>query len=410
VFSGLIVLFIVTNLFEIKEQGQYYLILSLVALQSFVDLGIIPVMSNVILRDWTEYKNTVSDHLQSNKISKIRGYFYFFLKWYSILSFILLFISVIFSLNFREDSQLFNLLISISFIVVLNFFLNLFWLFLEGIGDFYNLYLFRTIQLLFSTGCLFFFITCDFGIHSLLFFYSSLFFSSVIFIFFKWRTFKFLIFGERIIFQYFKEIFPFHFNVFIQSLFGYFTWQALIPLFYDKTGALFSGKLGVTLQIAALFLSFSTFLVYSKSPIYSKLLFSKSHHDVLNIWKKDLITSYLIFIFLILIYLFLFYMDVSLFRPFFNRSLNVTNSFLIFIIHFFYVFNHSISVLSRLNKKELLTVSGAFVPILSYAIVYFCIDLFSLDIIFVMLLLLNSLFFIYNYLKFKKFKSDFISI
>jgi len=63
---------------EIKDQGAYYLILSLVALQSFVDLGVISVMASVILRDWTEFKNTTSYQTRENKISIIRGYAHFF--------------------------------------------------------------------------------------------------------------------------------------------------------------------------------------------------------------------------------------------------------------------------------------------------------------------------------------------
>lgn len=409
VFSGLIVLYIVTSLLGIQDQGSYYLILSLVALQSFVDLGVISVMVNVILRDWTEYKNANSIQIRENKISIIRGYFHFFLKWYSTLSFLLLLISIIYSHNFKNESHLFYVLNCISIISSFNFFLNLFWLFLEGIGDYYSLYIFRTIQLLFSTLCLYVLIQYNFGINSFFYYYCLTFFTSIFFIITKWSTFHLFIFGLRTKFLYFKEVFSFHFNVFIQSVFGYFTWQALIPLFYDKLGPVVAGKLGVTVQISSLFLSFSTFLIYSKSPIFSNLLVIKNYDQIKSLWKRDLILSYFLFFSFIIVYIFLFYLDFNLFKPFFNRGLIISNSLLIFFIHSFYIFNQSVAVLTRLNKKEILSLSGVLVPILSYTLVFIGINYLSLDIILSLLFLLNTLFFIINYVRFRNFKSNYLS-
>lgn len=409
VFSGLIVLYIVTSLLGIQDQGSYYLILSLVALQSFVDLGVISVMVSVILKDWTEFGTSNSIQIRDYKISTIRGYFHFFLKWYLSLSILLLLISIIYSYNFKNESELFNILICISIISSFNFFLNLFWLFLEGIGDYFSLYIFRTIQLVFSTVCLYFLIQYNFGVSSFFYFYCLTFLTSILFIIKKWSTFHLFIFGIRSDFLYFKEIFPFHFTVFIQSIFGYFTWQAIIPLFYNKLGPVVAGKLGVTVQIASLFLSFSTFLIYSKSPIFSKLLLVKNHDQIKSLWKKDLFLSYVLFFSFVLVYIFLFYFDFNLFKSFFNRGLKISNSLLIFFIHSFYIFNQSVAVLTRLNKKEILSFSGVLVPILSYALVFLGVNYLSLDMIFCLLFLLNALFFVVNYVRFKNFKSNYLS-
>jgi len=348
---------------EIKDQGAYYLILSLVALQSFVDLGVISVMASVILRDWTEFKNTTSYQTRENKISIIRGYAHFFLPWYLALSLLLLSFSIIYSFNYKGDNQLFKILISISFISSLNFFLNFFWLFLEGIGDYFKLYSFRLIQLIFTTICLYLLIIYDFGLDSFLYFYYLVFFSSLIFIVFKWQTFSFLILGDKVKFRYFTEIFPFHFKIFIQSIFGYFTWQAMIPLFYSRLGPVFAGKLGFTVQLGLL----------------------------------------------ILFYLVLYFFNLTLLSSIFDRGLSVSTSLIILLIHSFHIFNQSIAVLTRLNKNEILSISGVLVPILSYAIVFFSINFVSLDLIFCLVLFLNFLFFIYNYLRFRKFKLTYLS-
>ena len=409
VLSGLVILYIVTSLMEIKDQGAYYLILSLVALQSFVDLGVISVMASVILRDWTEFKNTTSYQTRENKISIIRGYAHFFLPWYLALSLLLLSFSIIYSFNYKGDNQLFKILISISFISSLNFFLNFFWLFLEGIGDYFKLYSFRLIQLIFTTICLYLLIIYDFGLDSFLYFYYLVFFSSLIFIVFKWQTFSFLILGDKVKFRYFTEIFPFHFKIFIQSIFGYFTWQAMIPLFYSRLGPVFAGKLGFTVQLATLILSFSTFLIYSKSPVYSKLFYTKDFDTIWNLWKRDLWISYLTFSLLILFYLVLYFFNLTLLSSIFDRGLSVSTSLIILLIHSFHIFNQSIAVLTRLNKNEILSISGVLVPILSYAIVFFSINFVSLDLIFCLVLFLNFLFFIYNYLRFRKFKLTYLS-
>ena len=409
VFSGLIILYIVTSLLEIQDQGSYYLILSLVGLQSFVDLGVISVMVSIILREWTEFRSTSSSQIRDRKISIIRGYFHFFIKWYLSLSFVLLLISLFYSYRYKSDNQLFTILLSISIITSLNFFLNLFWLFLEGIADFLNLYVFRAIQLGFSTSCLYLLIRFNFGLSAFIYFYSITFFTSLFFIVLKWNIFSVFFNGSRIKFLYFKDIFPFHFSIFIQSIFGYFTWQALVPLFYDNLGSSLAGKFGVSVQISSLFLSFSTFLIYSKSPIFSKLYLNKNYDQILTIWKRDLMLSYCSFFSFVTIFVLFYYLDLSLVKPFFDRILTITNVILIFLIHSFYIFNQSIAVLTRLNKKEILSISGLLVPILSYILVYLCINFISLNMIFYFLFFLNVLFVVYNYFRFRMYKNNYLS-
>jgi hypothetical protein len=401
--SGLIFIFSITSFYSINEQGDYYLILSLFSLQSFVDLGVGSVMYNYLIKEWNEYSSSDDVLYKEDKIQIIRGYFRFLLKWFILFSVVLFTISIVFSFFYSSNVFVFNVLLFISFLSTFIFFSNLFNIFIEGTGKFFSLYFFKSFQLL--TSSILFFVLCynGFGIVSMIYFYAFLVLSSIVYFLYNNSFYNLILFGINKKTSYFTDIFPFHFKIILQSIFGYLTWQAIIPIVYSIQGAESAGRLGFSVQIANLFLTLSTSIIYSSTPVYSDLILNKNLILLKRKWLLDLILSCLFFLILISIYFVLFFLDFELLRQYFLRALPPKVNLFILLIFFTYVVNQSIASITRLRKVEILFYNGIALPILSFLIIYFFLEIIDLQNIFLILLFINFIFLVFNFMKLRKF-------
>jgi len=303
--GGLFSLYLIALFLNKEEQGFYYTFGSILAIQVFFELGFNGIITQYAAHESAHISSygmakSESEHIAQSRLSSLLR---FCIKWFSLLSVVLLFILLIVGyvffgkfghgVNVNWKLPWLFLVINTCFSFVLSPILS----FLEGIGRIKDVAKLRLIQQ--TVNLIVLWTMLSLGGHL----YSgpvagliSLFIPLSILLFSNFKNDLLKIWKLLDIWKlnYKTEIFPYQWKIALSWISGYFIFQLFNPVLFATEGAVVAGQMGMTLVVLNNIQSLSMSWMSTKLPVFSNLISLKQYKTLDTIFEKTLKQSVLI--------------------------------------------------------------------------------------------------------------------
>lgn len=297
-FAGIISIFFIAAFLSGDEQGYYYTFGSILAIQTFFELGFTDIITQYVAHEVAHLnlgENLAYDGEEKYR-SRLTYLIKFCIKWYLVIAIAFFLVVNIVGFVFfssygtegiEVDWKLPWLLLSFS--TALKLFQSPFTAIFNGLGrvkDMMQITFYQQLILPISQWVMF---AC--GLKLYVVGISSMLGVLVWFVFVYGSNLRELYLNlikgeitERI--SYFKEIFPYQWKIALSWISGYFIFQLFNPVLFATEGAVVAGQMGMTITvlnaIQGLVLSWQT----TKTPKYSGLIEMKQYNQLDVLFNK----------------------------------------------------------------------------------------------------------------------------
>lgn len=408
-FQSITVILILFKLSDF-EQGIYYALNSMFAINIFFDFGISIILIHFVSSYRANLKISNYDldgSIESINLLNLFGRFIF--KWYLLAS---LFLFILFLLYgfflFKEQSyshvnlNLLILLIAITF--SLNFLLSPIFLFLEGLNNLKSVYIFKIIQSGFSYLLFHISLIFDLRLLSLFVFqFSSL--ILVLFFVFKYRNFIKKVFLNNLnisqSFNWKQKFLPLQLKIGLSSISGFLVFSTFVPIAFKLYGPIYAGQLGLCLTICSSAMNLASGFIAPTISKFGHLVSINKITTAYNLMKSVTIRivflSILYFFTLILAYFIMYEFDFTIL----DRLLPISDLVIFFISYLLIISSLPASSFLRSFKEEPLFFisisSGVITLFMNFFIMNFCpsfyvsINFLCINLIFIPLIFILTL-------------------
>ncbi len=279
--SGLLGLILIGRYFAPEVQGYYYTFASLVALQSFVELGLYIVVSNVASHEWARLRVGADGHIEGDPVALSRlvslGRFVF--KWYAWAALAFFLIAGSGGYWFLERAQASAIDWRAPWILHMAFSAVLLWCMpflslLEGCNQFALVARFRILMAV--VGSLGFWAAIVAGANlwaaPVLSAVSAI--ACIYYLAVTQRKF-FLPFFERPThggMNWRRQILPMQWRLALQGVVSYLVFSLLTPVMFHYHGSVVAGQMGMTMQLVMAVQSIASIWVLTKVPRFGVLV------------------------------------------------------------------------------------------------------------------------------------------
>lgn len=318
VIVGLVGIVLIAGYFPLEVQGFYYTIASLIALQSFVELGLYLVIYNCASHEWSELHLGWNGRIEGNPdaLSRLVSLGRFTFKWYAAAALIYLILAGGGGYWFLERTPAPHIDWRMPWLVHVVFSSILLWCtpflsLLEGCDQVARVARFRTWQAIGSNLALWAAILSGTGLWAA----PALSITSVL------VCVGYLLVGRREFFKPFfrppesaricwrSEVFPMQWRLAMQGVMNYFVYSLFTPVMFYYHGPAAAGKMGMTWQVVMAIQSVAIIWVATKAPRFGMLVAKREFAALDMMWRKAALMSFsglvcgVIIIFLLMDYL-----------------------------------------------------------------------------------------------------------
>lgn len=367
VIFGLVSIYIITSFFSQEQQGYYYTFLSILALQSFVELGLTLVIMNIASHEWAYLHLNEHGDIVGNKdnVSRLKSLATFTLRWFGIAGFLFTVIVTICGYTFFAQNHNFSndwvapwIIVSIFSGLIIP--LLPFIAFLEGCNQVINISKFRLLQSSLMSVTFLVVALFDGGLWALV---ASIFINLITacwFLFVRYYRFFGSLFSsnDSSLIDWRFDIWPLQWKIGLSGIFSYFAMSLFVPVMFVYHGPVIAGQMGVTISIASAIQSIGLSWISTRIPLFGGCI-AKKEFDILDkLWlKTSLVSTAFVFIaFLLLIFVLL---ALSSTENILNqRLLPLSSSIYYFIAIMLMQITQCESIYLRAHKREPLFVVG----------------------------------------------------
>ena len=302
-----------------EVQGYYYTFGSLLALQTFFDLGFTGIMTQYVAHErahleWDDSKLWLNgDDFYKSRLSSL---LHFCVKWYTVISGVMLVVLIIvgfvFFSRFQQgaDVEWGGPWIAVCIGTSLNLFLAPILAYLRGLDkvkEVSKIFFYRQmiIPVITWVGLLVGMNLYVLGIASI---------CSALYVFAcilnsNFRSILSDIWKNNITSRvdYMKEIFPYQWKISLSWVSGYFLFQLFNPVLFATEGAVVAGQMGMTLQVLNGISGLTMNWINTKIPQFSFHIERKEYADLDKLFFKTLKQESSVCLFLIIFFIFLIY-------------------------------------------------------------------------------------------------------
>lgn len=294
--SGLVTLLLIATRFSPEIQGYYYTFASLLALQSFVELGLYVVILSRASHEWSKLSidsagNVVGD---ASALSRLASLMRFIAKWYTVVSTLFVlgagFAGYLF-LDQTPSSEISWLAPwwAVVFLAAVQLWLMPILSMLEGCNQVVVLNRFRFMQSIAEAMMMWFLITAGAGlwvaVGSLAVKVTAILFLLAV----KYRRFFLSLLAhaklEQILWR--DEIWPMQWRIGVQGVMNYFFFSLYNPVMFHYHGAKVAGQMGMTLQVIGVIQMLGFAWVQTKVPRFGMLASSREYSELDKIWWRS---------------------------------------------------------------------------------------------------------------------------
>ncbi len=288
--AGPVTALLVASKFTPTIQGFYYTFVSILALQTFVELGSGLAITQFASHEWANLRVGENKRIEgdTNSLSRLASLAQIAIKWYCIAAVIVIVgLSiggyVFFSQSPTQDVSWKLPWISLCVFTGINLFTIAIWALLEGCNQVSNVYLYRFFQGLCGSSAAWCAIllgadlwTC--GIMTFVgLIYAGLFLRRN-----YWEFFKSLLLtkseGPRLI--WLTDILPFQWRIALSSVSGYFIFSLFTPVLFHYHGPVVAGQMGMTWALTGAVLAIGGAWVSPRVPQFGMMVAQKRYAEM----------------------------------------------------------------------------------------------------------------------------------
>lgn len=365
--AGLFGLFLISLYFPPKVQGFYYTFASLVALQSFVELGLYLVISNVASHEWSKLNLATDGSIEGDPraLSRLVSLGRFVFKWYAVAALAFFVLAGAGGYWFLGKTETVGIDWQIPWLLHIAFSALLLWCMpflslLEGCGQVAVVAKFRIIQALISN---IFFL---FAIFSGAMLWAAPVLSSIgafacIFYLLVSRRYFFKIFFIKpnvIGLNWRLEIFPMQWRLALLGFVNYFIFSLFTPVMFHYHGAVIAGQMGMTLQLISAVQAMAMIWILTESPRFGVFVAKREFSQLDSAWRKATLYSVSMMLLGLLVLQGVLYVMTMTHIKFVNRVLPLSSFALLSAGGVFALLGHCLALYLRAHLKEVYTQVG----------------------------------------------------
>ena len=288
-FAAPITLLLISLYLKPEVQGLYYTFLSLVAMQSFVELGFCIVITQFASHEWARLYLDDSGFISGDERARQRlislGRLVF--KWYACASIIFvllvggggyLFLSQSPDLGISWKGPWFSLMVVAGLQLWALPFLSL----LEGCNQVHTIYRFRFVQGVFISLAMWMAMSLDFGLWMAIAGVGAGLIATLYLILIVYRKFfqPFFTFKPEQEIHWKEEIWPMQWRLALGGSMGYFMVSIYTPVMFHYHGPVVAGQMGMTWQLVTALGSLAMAWVATKVPRFGILVAKKNYTEL----------------------------------------------------------------------------------------------------------------------------------
>lgn len=422
-FTGVASVFFITSFLTGVEQGFYYTFGSLLAMQVFFELGLTGIMTQYVAHEASHLQLDENSNYQGERryVSRLASLVHFCVKWYAVIAFIVvIFLLVVGFIYFNkygeEQTEQVEwrwpwLLICLA--TGIKLFQSPFTSIITGLGfvkevskiSFWQHLLLPLCSWLgLAVGLKLYVVGIGYLLTVLLWFFYVNRYGFVKLLANLWKE----KIEEKV--SYMKEIFPYQWRIALSWISGYFIFQLFNPVLFATEGAVVAGQMGMTLTALNAIQTFSFSWLNTKVPLYSKLIALKDYVQLDNIFNKTLKQMVSVcLLLLITFFIIVFFLNITHLK--FNGNI-LADRFLGYIPLLFMMwpiflqqYVSSWATYLRCHKKEPYLINSICAGIaIGSGTVFFC-RLYGIYGVTINYCILQTLFFLWGYRIYKKYKN-----
>ncbi len=365
VLKSFIAIYLIAKYFTTIEQGFYYTFSSLLAIQVLFELGFSSIITQFVAHEKSKLE-WVGTNLIGNEISlsRISSLLKFTLKWFFVMSIILLIVLTIvgfifftkystieYSVNWKGPWCLLTL--STSF----NLFFSSILFYYEGLGKVEKVAKLKFFNVVITS--IFFIILILFKTNLYAFAISNFLYFIIILIWFNYSEAKDILYKILHIskipetFSWKKEILPYQTKIAMSWVSGYLIFQLFNPVIFSTFGPQLAGQMGLTQAVINGIFGLTNSWMLTKVTIFSMHIAKKEYqilnYKFINTLKQSLFIMVLSFI---IMFVLLYLLKHSKYSAFENRFLPITSTIFLSISTIIIYINNSIATYLRCHKEE----------------------------------------------------------
>ena len=280
--ASIATLFFIASYLNEEEQGYYYTFGSIIAIQVFFELGLTSIITQYVAHEAVhvtiaEHEVTGESRFQSRLASLLR----FCVKWYTVISIILLValivVGFVFFTKYNNSAsvswQYPWILLSVATAVKL--FQSPLTSYITGVGKVKEMNAMMFYQQLSIPTTTWVCLMCGLRLYAL---GISVIVSCIVWMIYMYRKDISVIYRQmwRVIVEervgYMKEIFPMQWRIALSWVSGYFVFQLFNPVLFATEGPVVAGQMGMTLQVLGGVQAFCISWISTKIPLMSGLI------------------------------------------------------------------------------------------------------------------------------------------
>lgn len=298
--AGLLGLFLISQYFAPAAQGFYYTFASLVALQSFVELGLYIVISNVASHEWARLGVGPGGHIEGDPraLSRLVSLGRFVFKWYAVAALAFFLCAGAGGYWFLGRSSLTGVnwegpwLLHVLFSAVLLWcmpFLSL----LEGCNQFALVARFRIWMAVASNVGFWIAIVAGANLWAapVLSAISAL--ACIYYLVVRQRSFFLPFFDPPAlaVMNWRLEILPMQWRLALQGVVSYLAFSLFTPVMFHYQGPVVAGQMGMTLQLVMAVQSIASIWILTKVPRFGVLVAQGDYVGLDSEWRRSSLLS-----------------------------------------------------------------------------------------------------------------------
>lgn len=300
--AGPVTLIFIATKFTPTMQGYYYTFGSILALQTFAELGIGFAITQFASHEWAKLRIGEDRRIEGdpNALSRLVSLARIAIKWYSIAAVIVIVGLSIGGYIFFSQSPSQNISWKLPWILLcvfsgINLFTIAIWALLEGCNQVSNVYLYRLFQGLcgsVATWCAIL-LGADLWTASIVLLvgliYSCLFLHRN-----YWDFFKSLLLikpdGPRL--SWMADILPFQWRIALSWISGYFAFSLFTPVLFHYHGSVIAGQMGMSWTLAGALSSLGSAWLLPRVPQFGMMVAQKRYSEMDRLfWRLTIIVT-----------------------------------------------------------------------------------------------------------------------
>ncbi len=291
--SGAVTLLLIAYFFSPELQGYYYVFASLLALQSFLELGLYVVIINLSSHEWSKLRLDESGAVVGVTValSRLAGITRFVAKWYAIVS-LLFFLGVgVAGYTFLSRSQSSDVLWRGPWVAAMAPAAIQLWLMpllslLEGCDQVVAINRFRFLQSITEALAMWALLAAGAGLWVTAGSLGVKVATTIVFLGVRYRRFFESVLAasglEQIHWK--SEIWPMQWRLAVQGAVNYLMFSLFNPVMFHYHGPVVAGQMGMTLQVIAVVQLMSLAWIQTKVPRLGMLAAKREYKEMDRIW------------------------------------------------------------------------------------------------------------------------------